>query len=403
MDKKPFLVSNGDGSSVRDFILKTSESADEIRLAVAYFSHSDLIDRWLRRRLQLSFVVALQPPTDPDLLQRLLRAGLEIKFYGSRFHSKLYLFCRRGQPFGALVGSANFTTGGLLNNIETSVFVTARSQLDELAHQFKGIADNAAALCPPDIERYRQFFRETHQEREKAHKGHAEFERQSITPRLGRQRKQVASRVGRDYLAFWKRVDEVKETVGQISEGEYPGTPAYLVIDHFWHWVVKIWDQKNIRRIATDANWRRDMLPVLFRQFIEDDQRGEDYNRQLNKLAAFFRSTLSQERIRRLSRHDAQRVYSQMYSGRVRSQRFGADEKFANANSIGNLRESLSYLLWSEDDVDQRISALLVAPLKLKQFGPSNVQELLGWVHPELPIRNDKADKAVEMLGFSFR
>ena len=399
-----FLVENSNSSSVNEFILRTSESADEIRLAVAYFSHSDLIDRWLQRKLRLSFVVALQPPTSPDLLRRLLHAGLGIKFYDSRFHSKLYLFCRSGQPFGALVGSANFTAGGLLNNIETNVFLSDSSQLDALARQFKDVWDGAASLSPPDVQRYQQFCRETQQEREKINNGYAKFERQNVAPRFRRGRKRVTSKEGRDYLAFWKRVDEVKEIVGQISETEYPGTPSYLVIDHFWHWIVKIWDQNNLPKIAADANYRREMLPVLFRQFIEYDKGGEDYNGGLNERAEFFRSVLSAERIQKLSREDARQIYSRMHSGRARSQRFAADEKFAKENSIEKIRASLEYLLWSHDDIDQRISALLVDDaFKLKQFGASNVQELLGWIRPELPIRNDKADKAVEMLGFNFR
>jgi hypothetical protein len=336
----------------------------------------------------------------------LLHAGSEIKFYDSRFHSKLYLFCRAGQQYGALVGSANFTTGGMLNNIETNVFVTDPLQLDELAEQFTSVWDDAAALSPPDVERYQQFCRETQQEREKINNGYAKFERQNVAPRFHRHRgrKRVTTKEGRDYLAFWKRVDEVKEVVGQIAEREYPDTPAYLVIDHFWHWIVKIWDQENVQRIAADVNYRRQMLPVLFRQFIEHDKGGENWNGQLNERAEFFRSVLSPERIQKLSGENARQIYSRMHSGRARSQRFAADEKFAKENSMERIRASLNYLLWSHDDIDQRISALLVDDaLKLKQFGSSNIQELLGWVHAELPIRNDKADKAVEMLGCNFR
>jgi len=34
-------------------------------------------------------------------------------------------------------------------------------------------------------------------------------------------------------------------------------------------------------------------------------------------------------------------------------------------------------------------------------FGASNIQELIGWVRPkEMPLRNNKADRAREMLGY---
>jgi hypothetical protein len=86
------------------------------------------------------------------------------------------------------------------------------------------------------------------------------------------------------------------------------------------------------------------------------------------------------------------------------TRRFEADKLFVNENSLGAIRSSLDYLLWSTDSIDRRISELLPGGrYKLHRFSPSNVQELVGWVLPEYPIRNDEADDGVEIFGYRFR
>lgn len=87
------------------------------------------------------------------------------------------------------------------------------------------------------------------------------------------------------------------------------------------------------------------------------------------------------------------------------SERFDADQKFAHDNDIFKIRNSLNYLLWPEDDIAIRIHRLLHdKSYKLEIFGASKIQELIGWVNPEkMPLRNDKADNAVELLGYKFK
>jgi len=89
----------------------------------------------------------------------------------------------------------------------------------------------------------------------------------------------------------------------------------------------------------------------------------------------------------------------------MRSTRFAAHKKFVKDNEILKIRKSLNYLLWSDDDIEVRIDRLIRGPkYKLAQFGPSNIQEIIGWVQPEkMPLRNNKADDALELLGYNFR
>ena len=95
-----------------------------------------------------------------------------------------------------------------------------------------------------------------------------------------------------------------------------------------------------------------------------------------------------------------------MHFGRNQAQRFHADEKFIRDNQIEKISQSVRCLLHSEDDnIVTRINNLTNAKsnLKLHHFGTSAVQELVGWFNPEkFPIRNNKADKALNLIGYNF-
>lgn len=89
----------------------------------------------------------------------------------------------------------------------------------------------------------------------------------------------------------------------------------------------------------------------------------------------------------------------------MRTRRFDADKKFITENSIRQIRTSLKYLLYSNDELDLRIHNLCLNPdFKLNQFKSSGTQELIGWVTPDkYPMRNDKADDALKLLGYELK
>ena len=82
--------------------------------------------------------------------------------------------------------------------------------------------------------------------------------------------------------------------------------------------------------------------------------------------------------------------------------RFGADHLFISENNIKKIRNSLKYLLYSKDEMDLKIHNLMKNPkYKLQRLGSSGIQEINGWTRPSAyPIRNDKADKALKILGY---
>jgi hypothetical protein len=115
-----------------------------------------------------------------------------------------------------------------------------------------------------------------------------------------------------------------------------------------------------------------------------------------------FGKLLSESHIDKLTLDEARQIYANLHSGNFRARRFGGDEKFVTENTIQKIKASFKYLLYSNDEIDLRIHNLCYNPdYKLNQLKSSGTQELLGWVSPEkYPLRNDKADAALELLGF---
>jgi hypothetical protein len=67
-------------------------------------------------------------------------------------------------------------------------------------------------------------------------------------------------------------------------------------------------------------------------------------------------------------------------------------------NDIGKIRSAWKELLFGGDSVEKRMQN---CDASLHSFGPSSVQELLGWFFPEaFPIRNTNSDAGLRFFGF---
>ena len=205
------------------------------------------------------------------------------------------------------------------------------------------------------------------------------------------------------YFIFWKYVDIIKNMIGDISEEEYPDIPIYLTIDHFWHWIKIEWMEKN-RKLTNPSN---DIIRKMFIEYCRWDKVGNNYTNEINNNSKnIFQKYLSKENIRNLTLDELKIIYSKLHSGGERAVRFKSDEKFITENKIENIINSLEYLLYSNDDIDVRISNLCTdgTQYKLRQMKYSTIQELIGWVNPEkYPIRNNKSDDALELIGFNIK
>jgi hypothetical protein len=78
---------------------------------------------------------------------------------------------------------------------------------------------------------------------------------------------------------------------------------------------------------------------------------------------------------------------------------------FASRNDAQKIKDNLIYLLFGKDDTIKRMSDLIYDPAyKLNEFGPANVQELVGWINNEnIPVINGRTTKVLRYFGFEVR
>ncbi len=386
------------GKILSDLLCKLSDKADAIKIAVAFFTDPSLINGWLERGLRVDLIVQLGLPTAPDALKavrdRLSTEG-KIRFFGPGFHAKVYLFLRSGSPFAATVGSSNSTPAGLSKNIEANVVVDSPDQLILLQSYFDEMWDNADDLEPEDLRKYEIYY--------KAARRPPPFSpRTGKTPERRQRQKISLSREAASYLRFWHVADRVRDMVKNISRQEWPRIPLYLTVDHFWHWVKIKWKPQDSESARNTNAWKETRIPELFKQYAAWDKNGDNYTKEMLGVSQQMQSLLSQGNIASISRANARWVYRNLHAGAEISRRFGRDEQFVKENELAKIRKTWRYLLWSDENIQQRISGALTSPqYRLRYFGSSAVQELVGWVRPnEMPMRNKKADAAVGKLGF---
>lgn len=104
------------------------ENYDEFHWAVAWGTDVDLSEQLFGYRAKftnVTFGVAFSQ-TDPAIVDALVGVAngyIATKFAGGTYHPKVYGF-RSGRRVAAIVGSANFTHGGLGKNLEAAVALT---------------------------------------------------------------------------------------------------------------------------------------------------------------------------------------------------------------------------------------------------------------------------------------
>ncbi|WP_414815734.1 phospholipase D family protein [Rhizobium sp. IY2] len=117
-----------EANAIRLRLRRYMEEYDEFHWAVAWGSHPGMAKRLFTHRSKfrnVTFGVAFSQ-TDPDVVDALVGVAngyVATKFAGGTYHPKIYSF-RTGRRVAAVVGSANFTGGGLGANLEAAVALT---------------------------------------------------------------------------------------------------------------------------------------------------------------------------------------------------------------------------------------------------------------------------------------
>lgn len=399
------LILNARDQNVYNQLQVFADKADAINIAVAFLSEAALILDWNGRGKKIDLIISLRPPTSYYSLKEIQSSiQTQIYFLGSEFHSKIWIFYKHKKPFAALLGSSNFSNGGLINNTEANLAIEDDETLSELHdHFFKELLPTSNRLQPSDLNAYKAVY-DNYLKRRDATKTEV---RLLINKIKANKRNKITKpcKEAREYFEFWRIVDEIKEIIEPLADKNFPGEPYYLVLDHFWHWVKAVWYKESQTMLKPGKQLL--IIPKLFQQYIKWQKLPANANYpkwMLNQSKTVFRRYLSETNIDKLTIDQALEIYQSLHSSSMPIQRFSSDYSFIRLNKIEKIRKSFKYLLYSEDGMDVRIHNLLKNPdYKLINLASSGVQEINGWTKPDdLPIRNDKADKAVHILGYNF-
>lgn len=148
---------------------KALKNADEIWIAVALITNAglDQIQTAIPESCIQHYLLGVDLPTSPKVLehlykQELLDSKVKVLMYLEQdefYHPKVYLI-RNGKKYSAFVGSANCTGGGLLKNIEISIYTEDAKQCKSLLKWIDTIADHSSRLTKDFIDSYKKDYAE---------------------------------------------------------------------------------------------------------------------------------------------------------------------------------------------------------------------------------------------------
>lgn len=398
------IITNTPNDNLRSSLELLASKADCIEIAVAFFSDSELVKQWNNENKKVNLIISLRPPTSFYSLKDLQSAlNVEMNFLGNDFHSKFFLFYKQKELIGGVIGSSNFTSGGLVKNIETNILIRDNATLSELQNHFDELLQNSNLLQPTDLDDYEIVYKNWLTRQIKETEELDKFKYKITNNRTKRKQKAKITKEAQQYFEYWRIVDEIKDLIKDISDEAYPNVPYYLVLDHFWHYIKVFWHKETGRNL-NKSNQQQE-IPKLFSKYIKWDSQVENLNYlrdMMNQSKNVFQVYLSEKNIEKLTQANAKEVFKNLHSSGMPIRRFGADDLFISENDISKIRNAWKYLLYSNDEMDLRIHNLMKNPkYKLQRLGSSGIQEINGWTKPTAyPIRNEKADKALEILGY---
>lgn len=133
--------------------------AARVDIASAFFSATPELSE-LAANPNIRLIVRPEYPTSAQAVENALTApNVEIRGLADKaapFHEKIFIATDKdGKAYGAYIGSANWTGGGLKRNCEAGVWIRDQAALTEIADHFKSLWGQAYVLSEADVERLR--------------------------------------------------------------------------------------------------------------------------------------------------------------------------------------------------------------------------------------------------------
>lgn len=407
---------------VQNVIGRLAADGCNVYIAVAFFTEASVVEDLLAKGCRTRLVVRLGFPTNPHALQRLMgKTGVEIRYFtGHSFHPKVYIFGNKT----ALVGSANLTRSAILTNQEVVVSVdTNDPRLTELAVLFGDYWNEAKVLDSDALDKYRAIFDRF----EKLQSATAKLA-QEVLDKLGTSQpsnitrdKGKSSKESLFLEDFRKTYQECVSAFNVVREAyEASGyrkidpelIPLRLEIDSFISYVRerKAEGESWLSAPLRSANDQREFIGGLIEEWratpwphFEDKIVGENHPRLLRTFEseAAVMAASDDELFDALSTLHSFYDRFRFYLGGLPAWK----ATFQGANDPKRARETLSYLVFGKDSIENRMANVIYdSRYKLNAFGQANVQELIGWVNrEELPIINGRTTKVLRFFGSDVR
>ena len=422
MHKNLFTNRNSQGDFVREALTGTCLDDESVFIATAFFTEHDILRGISLKSGKVRLIVRLGFPTSPQALQEAMKdQNVDVRYFtGTSFHTKLYMFGDRV----AFVGSANLTGAAATTNQEVLVALTSDdTRFQELALLFGEYWSQAAVLNDDALAEYLKLY----------------LQKQNIEADIDKLDQLVIDKLGRIEFANIER-DKRKQTKENLFVESYRKTyqeavsafarirdvylqfgvrkvpeerlPLRLEIDSFFSFVRDEFT-KGDSWLETPLGWdaiRQQAVRLCLDKWnktswfhLEDEIANTNYPRLTKVFAteASIKAADDDQLFNALltlhSFHDRLRFHP---GGLV-----GLRQNFMGSNAPERIRSSLAYLVHGRGDLIERMANLIYSSdYKLEQFGPANVQELVGWVNKEdLPVINGRTTKVLRYFGFDVR
>ena len=413
-------------NALKDFfqgaLYERSDSVSDIYIAVAFFTEVDVVKELLRGQCNIRLIVRLGFPTNPKALQVLLdNTNIDIRFYtGHSFHPKLYIF---GDD-EAFIGSANLTRAALLANQEIMISIGSEDpRFEELTSLFSEYWNEAQVLTSEILREYEEIYgkynasiKELSNIDDDVIKNIGKIEFPNIERGEKKKTKEniFIDKYSKAYQESVSAFAKIKDVYSSFNKRKVSNVdlPLRLEIDSFFSYIRDThatgdrwketsigWTNDSKRRLrehikewlhTTWLHYDEDICqtnyPLITRVFGSvDSVVAADYNEIIQALTVLH------------SFHDRLRFFPGGLSSLM--------DAFRTSNDIDSIKKSITYLLYGQGDVVERMANLIYdRRYKINEFGQSNVQELVGWINREdLPVINGRTTKILRYYGFNVR
>ncbi|MBL0938504.1 MAG: hypothetical protein IBJ03_06405 [Gemmatimonadaceae bacterium] len=402
---------------VRSAFERFSARPQNVLVAVAFLTDPDPLLRLVERGSRLRVIVRLGYPTRPSALRKLLHVeGVQLRATSkSTFHPKLYIFPRDG----ALVGSSNMTQAALNGNQEVNVLIPSGDPLfPELTAVFDEYWTQVEPLDEEKIAAYQSFLDRFKAARKELEAMDALCE-QLISARIdnidrgrreGTRADLFIEEYRAEYQSFVSAFQTVRRVYGASGQRKHPEAtlPLRIEVDAFLGWIRSRYTEGQ--SYLAEPLLAGDELEGKIRTAMKD-WFSESYS-HIDDVAArrypLLEKTFgSADRLQRATFDQIIEALSceTSFYDRLRYYKGGHQKHiavFREANSLEHVRHVLGYLLFGRDDpVIRMYRCIHDSGYRLREFGRSAVQELLGWMNSEeIPICNSRTLRSLRWLGF---